>query len=136
LHRLPAAELNACVGAYVGQSWANEFETYAVNADLPEPRAFLNSVLSKKPIFTHSRTRLDRTTVVLQACVALVSQPQCADRKDLADGLWQWMQLLTEECADLLAPAVQSLWKSKLVGLPSARPVLAAMEPVVSATRL
>jgi hypothetical protein len=136
LHRLPAAELNAFVGAFVGQSWANEFETYAVNADLPEPRAFLNSVLAKKPIFTHSRTRLDRTTVVLQACVALVSQPQCADRKDLADGLWQWMHLLTDECSDLLAPCVQSLWKAKLVGMPSARPVLAAMEPVVNATRL
>jgi len=134
IHKLPAKLLHASVGMFVGTSWANEFESYAVNADLPDPRGFLMSILNGTPIFTHSRTRIDRTIVVAQAVTGLVSGLKTPDRRHLAGAVWTWFNTLTDECADIIAPMVKQLYYAKLHGVPEARPVLIKLEPVLTAS--
>jgi hypothetical protein len=65
----------------------------------------------------------------------LLCAPQSDRKKERAANFWKFADTLTGECADMLAPAVQKLWKAKLVGMAEARPVLAKMEAVVNSTR-
>jgi MoxR-like ATPase len=129
IHGLSESETDELMGAFVGDAWVSEFVTWKVNADLPDPAAFLDG----KAKFEHSPRRLDRTLAVLGACAALVAPKTAANRKARAGVLWQTIDHVMADAADIVVPAARVCINAGLVAsvVPEAKPVLNRLDKVL-----
>jgi MoxR-like ATPase len=131
VHKLDEADMEAYVAAFVGAGAASEWFTFINEQDLPNAAMLLDGKIS----FTHEAARSDRTIAVLGACVALISPRTAVHRTERANNLWQVLEKLTTDKADLdlLVPATHALIELELTSLKHAAKVLAKINPVLKA---
>lgn len=128
VHGLSEAETEMLMAGCVGAGAAAEFAMYQAEMDLPDPAALLDGKVKWAP-----DQRLDRTVAVLGACAALVHPADAEKRNARASALWQLLAPIVASTADIAIPALKALASGRLTGLPEAKPVLVALNPVLKA---
>lgn len=129
VHNLSASETSLFVEAFIGSAAAGEFFTFIEQQDLPDPVALLDG----KTDFKHSSKRLDRTLAVLASCTALVTPQNAVKRKERANVLWDLMEKMTTDKADLdiFVPSSGALIDALLHTSGSAGKMLSRLQPVL-----
>lgn len=129
--KLSDAAQEAFVASFIGSGPTREFMAWKARQDLPSPA----EILDGKVVFKHERTRLDRTSVVLNSCVAFMNQPNLDRKMERGAKMWNMIGEIAGDAADLCMGPVNSLSKAKLTAMPEARKVLAMMDTVATAAR-
>jgi hypothetical protein len=132
VHNLTERQKDEFVASFVGRSWQRELAHYIVNCDLPRPEEVLDGLVE----FVPTRTRLDRTQVVVQACVSLLTAASCDRRMERAKVWWKLAEKIAHEHADMIGTAIRSLYAVRqIVGMPEANTTMTLVHPVISKTR-
>lgn len=130
VHGLSEIDTDTFVAAFVGQAWMQEFATYRVNLDLPDPAELLDGRVT----FAHSSRRLDRTMAVLSSIVSLVA-PEKADKREARGNVaWTIVGSVSKDAADVAIPAATALRRAQLVHpktYPTAQKVLGLLWPTM-----
>lgn len=122
IHSLSETDTDTLGSGCVGVSAWQEFRTYLVSLDLPDPVAVLDGLITWAP----NPRRLDVTSVTLAACTAVVTPPTAKDRATRADRLWTILdQVGTAGARDLTIAPATALIKAGFIASPIARKVLA-----------
>jgi MoxR-like ATPase len=136
IHGLTETERDALLAGFLGAGTAAEFAAFVTNADLPDPEELLTGKVKWK----HDPKRLDRTAAITASLGAYVSAIALKDSKradKLAAAAWKIFGTIAGEAADLVVIGAKPLYAAKLhfggeAGT-AARPVLAAIQPVLAA---
>lgn len=130
VYDLSEIEREMACAAFVGSGAFGEFFAWRKEADLPDPEALLDGLVT----FKHTPARLDRTAAVLTACTAIVTPDNAPSRKERSGRLWSLIRGMTADATDVCLPSVVALCNARLMnGHPEAYHVLANIEPVMSA---
>lgn len=130
IYDLNDVERKMAVEAYIGASY-NEFYTYARDADLPDPGAFLDG----QDTFVHNKGRLDRTAAVLSGCLATVLPEGSVNRDARVKALWNFIANLPDDATDIASPQVSAMAGADLMmGNHQAYKVLAKHDAIFDAT--
>lgn len=108
VHGLTEIEADEFIAAFVGTDAAAEFVAWVQDQDLPEPADLLDGNSTWK----HDPTRLDRTSAVLGACVALVTPKNSVKREARTKAAWAL--LATVDAKDMIVPAATTLAQAGL----------------------
>jgi MoxR-like ATPase len=130
IHGLDDETTDELLAAFVGAAAAGEFLTWMIEADLPDPAALLDGTATFKP----DLKRLDRTEAVLSACATLVTPAKADKRQARAAALWALCAEVARDAKDAVIPAAIALCRAGLQGAREAKPVLAALHDVISAS--
>lgn len=126
VHGLDAGDAEILQAGCVGQGAFVEFMRYAHAADLPDPE----DVVDRKVPFKHNPARLDRTAAILSSITAFVAPQNCDQRKERAGVVWNILEEVAGDAADLCLSPGRVLVQAKLSGLPQAGPVLQKLTPL------
>lgn len=129
IHDLGPADSEELVSAYIGNGPASEFFKWKKELDLPDPAAILDGAIT----FKHDPKRLDLSIAILSACSALVCPQNAKDRKPRAEKLWEILDGVAKDAADLVVPPAKQMIKSRLVMRGAADAVLTRINPVLKA---
>ena len=128
VHGLGEADRELMIAAFVGAEPTNEFITWMIEADLPDPA----DVLDGRVKFKHDPQRLDRSVAVLSACAAFVAPTKSVKRKERAAKLWEILGEMNDQ-KDIMVPAARTLVRARLASGEAARPVLLKLQPLLAA---
>lgn len=127
VHSLSETDRDEFVAAFVGHQAHEHFAAFIESADLPKPA----DVLDGRVKFSWEPKRLDRSSAIVTACAALVVPPEAPRRRERAKVLWEMLGSASHY--DVTVPVAKQLVGAKLhVGM-DALPVLARLEPILSA---
>lgn len=130
VYDLSALERQQALAAYVGTGAYGEFYTYARDADLPDPKLFLDG----QEKFKHNSGRLDRTAALLSGCVAKVTPSDAEKRDERREALWRFVRDLPDGAMDVAMPHVIAMTRANLMlGSNAAYQVLAKLDLVMDA---
>lgn len=132
VHGLDEVATDELLSAFIGNGAAGEFATWREQTDLPDPA----DVLDGKVKFVAEETRMDRTLATLSACSALVHPAKAEKREERAKMLWKLLGEVMGKTPDLVVPAMRNLIDAKLQKVDGAVPVMAKLNPVVTAAGL
>ena len=129
IHGLDADETERLVAAFVGPGARDEFFHFVAEQDLPDPA----EVLDCKVDWKYDPLKLDRSYVMLGACIALLTPATCQDREKRAARLWEIVREINEAGAvDVTEPFSRLLVRLGLTKGPEARKALAQQESLLS----
>jgi hypothetical protein len=131
IHGLGLEDRDIYVSAFIGNGVHSEMLSWEKLQDLPDYGDLLDGKVTFKP----DPAKLDRICAVASGATALVIDEECENREARLKALWKLFQDVSEYAADTVAPCINEMWKHKLVNMSTAKPVLAAMEPVINAAR-
>lgn len=132
VHGLTEVQTDRLFTAFVGAAFAVEFAVFKKEVDLPNPA----DILDGKKEFKHDPKRLDRTAAVLDACCALVTGQQAAERVKRSDRLWGILGDVRNDASDLVVPSVRNLIRANLHSSSPAIKVMAKINPTLKAARI
>ena len=127
VHELSPTDRDLLVAAFIGTAAAEAFITYLEDAALPN----VADVLDGKTAFTHDPQRLDRSAVLVNSAVALLSNAACVRRKERGEVMWGLLDGVGTGALDLIATAVRELMTLNLHTSRAAIRVMAKVEPVL-----
>lgn len=112
VHNLSDVDTDTWMISHVGTGPVAQFRQHISQADLPDPRAFLESGGKG---WKHDAQKLDRTLAVFTQCASLVcSLEDGEEKKTFAETLWEVMTPVIEVSADICLPTARALIKSDL----------------------
>lgn len=129
VHGLSETDRDEFVSSFIGQEAYTAFATFMAEQDLPN----IARVLDGEEDFKHDRARLDRSAVVINSAVALVTPAHAEKRDDRAMALWKLLSGVGDSAMDIIVPAAQALVNSGLHGKGASTTLLARMNPVLAA---
>jgi hypothetical protein len=108
VHGLSESDADTLIAGFVGLGWVSEYRKWSLDADLPDPAAFLDG----KAKFVHDHRRLDRTLAHLGACAATIIPEKSVRRQDRGEVLVKFLDTLMEDAADLVVPVARQIIKA------------------------
>lgn len=130
IHKLSSMDADLFMAGFIGETIAAEIVAFRNQQDLPDPGDVLDGVEK----FKHNPKRIDRTWAVLSSCTALIT-PTTADKRDKrAEKMWEILEDVADDAADLVAAPTRALLKSSLAkGNKAAFKVLSKIAPMLDA---
>jgi len=129
VHGLGEADRDEFVSSFIGQEAYAAFATFCAEQDLPN----VAHVLDGKEEFKHDNRRLDRSAVVINSAVALVTPQHAEKREDRSNALWKLLAGVGDNAMDIIVPAATALVNAGLHGKGASTAMLARMNPVLAA---